>query len=499
MIAYDAAFMGEYDSAWGVAHKVAWLNNHDPSKLQYAALDLTCKRYHPRWSARDYIEGDWLAHRIEHKPIENGAEVRQLSDVPAVLHAHTGTSLLGPQALHLLSNRLRACPRCLRSGYHSIVHQIPAIRECPLHEGTPLVDRCARCGRPFGEFRLRRSGDGFACVGCCTSFLDVGGLRYVSQPWLETERNVIGPIVQWAKSLGDVRIEWPTEHGVPLFRVAGTADLQSITNREAYFWCLRDIAPAPIAQRHLCPAPAGLTTIKRVRADDPSHTSRMHDPSRRAHFRSQVETVVTEAKRHIASMIDGHTECIKSAAQILTTTAHHLHPRLRCNESLCAIAQGHYLWLIRVAQYIKDLMSFDTPVEHHGPEFLGCLRRNLLSSFFSCVTGMVLLQDSYRRQDVTGRNYWNTWRCASNDPWLPWDTFADTGSSLQHPTHTACLNDGAVLEMAVCDQGRAIDQYLAGLNQCITMQWGRPLEKGTSTRLGHNRTSKSPRKAATQR
>lgn len=45
---------------------------------------------------------------------------------------------------------LRECPACARSGYHSLLFQMPGIQRCPWH-GQTLIDACPSCDRPLGE------------------------------------------------------------------------------------------------------------------------------------------------------------------------------------------------------------------------------------------------------------------------------------------------------------------------------------------------------------
>jgi hypothetical protein len=44
-----------------------------------------------------------------------------------------------------IDERIRGCAACLRSGFHSLLHQLPWIEACPWHQ-DPLIRNC-RCGR----------------------------------------------------------------------------------------------------------------------------------------------------------------------------------------------------------------------------------------------------------------------------------------------------------------------------------------------------------------
>ena len=61
---------------------------------------------------------------------------------------------------------LRACPRCLRRGYHSTLFQIPTVRRCPLHRQA-LETRCGHCRREQPYWLSARSLDlAYRCVHC---------------------------------------------------------------------------------------------------------------------------------------------------------------------------------------------------------------------------------------------------------------------------------------------------------------------------------------------
>ena len=43
----------------------------------------------------------------------------------------------------IFDNRLRYCPICMKSGYHSFLHQLYFLDECFIHQKTPLLYRCS--------------------------------------------------------------------------------------------------------------------------------------------------------------------------------------------------------------------------------------------------------------------------------------------------------------------------------------------------------------------
>lgn len=72
-----------------------------------------------------------------------------------------------PDTLRKISSvHFRFCPRCLRRGYHSVVHQLETVHHCPIH-GDWLQVQCSGCGQ-CAPYRLnaRLLGAPFRCADC---------------------------------------------------------------------------------------------------------------------------------------------------------------------------------------------------------------------------------------------------------------------------------------------------------------------------------------------
>ncbi|MCR6686995.1 hypothetical protein [Pseudoxanthomonas sp.] len=65
--------------------------------------------------------------------------------------------------------KLRACPSCLRAGYHSNLFQMPWMARCPWHR-TRLISTCRKCERPLLEGF--RQGLDLACCPCGTDLVN---------------------------------------------------------------------------------------------------------------------------------------------------------------------------------------------------------------------------------------------------------------------------------------------------------------------------------------
>ncbi len=86
-----------------------------------------------------------------------------------------------PASLHrITSPRFRYCPKCLRRGYHSVVHQLDTVLQCPLH-GNWLEAECHRCGHST-PYRLNASllDAPYRC-GNCRQFYAIYGPSFSSR------------------------------------------------------------------------------------------------------------------------------------------------------------------------------------------------------------------------------------------------------------------------------------------------------------------------------
>jgi hypothetical protein len=80
-------------------------------------------------------------------------------------------ALLPSQRYRAISPYLRFCRKCLRRGYHGILHQLELLQLCPMH-GEWLQTDCRHCGQPIAFHLNAHLLDApFRCAHCRAFYL----------------------------------------------------------------------------------------------------------------------------------------------------------------------------------------------------------------------------------------------------------------------------------------------------------------------------------------
>lgn len=128
-----------------------------------------------KFARMNALAGHVLATQVATLPVDpyEGIEPRrELVDVRRLRQALglplkvLRAALLPPQSFRITSPYLRFCTKCLRRGYHGVLHQLELLQQCPMHGGWLQTD-CRRCGQPT-PFRLnaRLLDAPFRCGNC---------------------------------------------------------------------------------------------------------------------------------------------------------------------------------------------------------------------------------------------------------------------------------------------------------------------------------------------
>lgn len=152
---WDASQCVPFESTWSILQKFIGFNACGARDIQ-REFGLATKRQHPQnWSDRNRNLHDWGALN---------PDLVQRSLNLTDLHMRTACTVdyVRPDEAKVLASRsLRICPKCIRGGFHTPLHQLVFIRQCPLHK-EPLLSICVDCGKPTPSYSLSRQS-------CCTT------------------------------------------------------------------------------------------------------------------------------------------------------------------------------------------------------------------------------------------------------------------------------------------------------------------------------------------
>ena len=93
-------------------------------------------------------------------------DMRRLRNSLGIKLKHVRTGIIPDSLRKISSPYFRFCPKCLRRGYHGVVHQLETEHHCPIH-GDWLQVECQACGQA-APYRLnaRLLGAPFRCANC---------------------------------------------------------------------------------------------------------------------------------------------------------------------------------------------------------------------------------------------------------------------------------------------------------------------------------------------
>lgn len=197
---WDAARCVPYESTWSVLQKFARLNACNTRDIQ-REFGFASKRVHPHnWSDRDRDLNGWGA--LDPKTLQRSLG---LSDVQLTT-AVASTYIRIDEARVLASRLLRVCPECIQTGFHSPLHQLLFIRECPIHRAM-LNTSCFECGKSNSAYSLVRGSfiTPYGCGECGTVWRKVDNTVSHQSPEVAQQSLIMSEIAEWLTKRKDDR------------------------------------------------------------------------------------------------------------------------------------------------------------------------------------------------------------------------------------------------------------------------------------------------------
>lgn len=198
MIAFPSGSILPFESPWSVFHKLAWFNSCTPARLLELFFDHRPKRL------LSFTSPCWR-HGLAWTGARGLEPVLDRVGLLDALQART----LGPLSPHQQAagvGTLRVCPRCIRRGYHSLMHQLPGVPCCPI-DLTPLREGCPGCGGPV-PYGIEPSAKPFGCESCLGVNSEDDWAPTFNPKFETAEREAGRRICDWYGQTVDIRVRW---------------------------------------------------------------------------------------------------------------------------------------------------------------------------------------------------------------------------------------------------------------------------------------------------
>lgn len=135
-----------YESLWSLLAKFAYLNAANISDVkdcfvgEFVRAELPGRYWHSSLNGFSILDRRKLCTLMEME------ETTLIQATSLAYLAHNEVAVLA-------SEQLRYCTLCLATGFHSPLHQMLFLSECPVHK-LPLITECSHCGRSLRRYAL---------------------------------------------------------------------------------------------------------------------------------------------------------------------------------------------------------------------------------------------------------------------------------------------------------------------------------------------------------
>lgn len=201
------SWSNRFESLWSLMRKFAFFN------------EATAKNLQDVFGKGSVTPSLWVSRKRRDLRSYGGLDSDLLARTFGIERAVLDESTMAPFVLEgehdqLTSGHLRFCRSCLKAGFHSSLHQILLIRECPLHKEL-LQDSCRECGTRV-EYSLEAAP--FASVTGCPECVGRSGANseirrrfLLISPEREEKFRVVASFLQRRRDFptaGSTSIEW---------------------------------------------------------------------------------------------------------------------------------------------------------------------------------------------------------------------------------------------------------------------------------------------------
>ncbi|QHW34840.1 hypothetical protein GZH47_31315 [Paenibacillus rhizovicinus] len=178
---WNPLWVKEYESPWGVFEKFKYANN------------ITSKEFLRTFGTDELRSVKHLSLFYVNANVHTMGRLSEdiiLKILKVPVKAHTSEILDFVQKRVLIEELLRSdlayCRYCMRSGYHSIFHQLKFIHSCPFHPHAKLYNSCPTCKKSF-KYMINDPFSAFRCQ-CGTELFNKPDYHIV---WRNHKPNIV--------------------------------------------------------------------------------------------------------------------------------------------------------------------------------------------------------------------------------------------------------------------------------------------------------------------
>lgn len=145
-----------YESFWSILHKFSYLNVCSPNEITSNFIGE--KRLFNFWKDRTIIKKQWLDCKKLERYLKISKELLE--------NAFLDNFLFDDEINWFSCQTLRYCPICISKGFHSVIHQMLFLNQCPFHR-VELKETCPNCNQPISmHFNPRDFKTPYSCPQC---------------------------------------------------------------------------------------------------------------------------------------------------------------------------------------------------------------------------------------------------------------------------------------------------------------------------------------------
>ncbi|MBB3228169.1 hypothetical protein FHW69_002804 [Luteibacter sp. Sphag1AF] len=430
MISWNHCFEDPWESAWGACHRVAWLNACSVRE----AVEAMVGRRVALADLREALftgNGRWWTETS----LQSSDDAQAAFSTMRARFGRDGPVSQWLRAVApLLAREPRYCPRCLRSGFHSVIHQLAGLDRCPWH-GSPLRMTCDFCHSPFADLRQVAVG-GLACQHCGVSVVPESWPLHISTRTRRRRVAIENEVISWTRA---AITDYPAPSGWGINPV-GVHEKRGLMPRSWSAVLLPMLAshtPFPLNGRLLCPSPAQLQRIDGTRLG----------PARKRPNWLDVDQAFEDVSGEVKQYLGPHMHCYEGA-RFMLSSIHVTEDTLPWEGDLCVMAWAYFIWRTRCRYMVNESKKLTRYSDALVTEFVpDMLRRDLLSSFHHGLQILVMSRSMLARGILPPDRGLVTL-------WDPWTRMMDSPAShgfAYGPADPADIND--------CDQGRVAARW----------------------------------------